>query len=167
MAYLFVTPRIGAQPIATTSTTQLHKLGELVRAQDSTLGEGSFMYAKASAIIPQYSCVMIKGATQFAAMISDTFAKAPGDVAFAQVAFNADEYGWFQQNGSPTVRCKPGTDANTALYVNASIGTLQTTTLSNCVLGVVATTSVTTTVGAVQCRASFPVVMRSLSLTQN
>ena len=166
MAYFFVDGRVGAQPIGTTSTTKNHPLGTRVRAQDPSLGEGIFIYAKASAAVLQYDAVWIKGSSQFAAKVTDTLAKSPGDIAFAQVAFAADEYGWFQTCGSPTVRIKPGTEGNTALYVNASAGTLGGATLSNCVLGVVALTSVTTTVGAVQCRASFPIVMRSASLTQ-
>ena len=166
MAYTIIQPILGAQPIAETSTTKKHPLGTVVNATDETLGEGTFIYAKASAAVLQYDCVWVKGATQFAAKITDTLAKTPGDVAFAQIAFAADDYGWFQRNGSPTVRCKPGTDQNTALYVNASAGTLSTATLSNQVLGVVAVTTVTTTVGAVQCRASFPTVMRAASLTQ-
>ncbi len=41
-----VTPLIGAQPIATKSTTQKHPLGTIVRAVDATLGEGEFIYLK-------------------------------------------------------------------------------------------------------------------------
>jgi len=162
MAYTIVDPILGAQPISEVSTTKRHPLGTVVRATDETLGEGAFIYAKASAAILQYDAVWVKGSSQFAAKISETLVKTPGDVAFAQIAFAADEYGWFQRQGSPTVRCKPGTEKNTALFVNASVGTLGGVTASQMILGVVAVTSVTTTVGAIQCRASFPTVVRTL-----
>ena len=140
MAYTIVDPILGAQPISETSTTKRHPLGTVVRATDETLGEGAFIYAKASAAILQYDAVWVKGSSQFAAKISETLVKTPGDVAFAQIAFAADEYG----------------------FVNASVGTLGGVTASQMILGVVAVTSVTTTVGAIQCRASFPTVVRTL-----
>ena len=40
------TPLIGAQPIATKSTTQKHPLGQIVQAEDGTLGQGEFIYLK-------------------------------------------------------------------------------------------------------------------------
>ena len=160
MAYLHVEPRIGAQPIGTTSTTKRHPLGTMVRATDLTLGEGYFMYAKASIALLAGDAVWIKGATQFAAKVSVGNAVTAGDIAFAQVAFAADEYGWFQRTGSPTIRLTSSTEKETPLYVNASAGVLSGLTNSIVVLGVVAVTSVTTTVGAVQCRASFPVLYK-------
>ncbi len=159
MAYLLVDPRIGAQPIGTTSTTKLHPLGTRIKAVDPTLGEGTFIYAKASAAILQFDAVWVKSA-QTAAQISLTFAATAGEIAFAQVAFAADAYGWFQLTGSPSVRLTSSTEKGTPLYVNASNGVLSGLTNSIVVLGVVAVTSVTTTVGAVQCRASFPVLYK-------
>ena len=44
MAYQITDGRIGSQPIADTSTVQNHKLGTIVRAVDSTYGEGEFIY---------------------------------------------------------------------------------------------------------------------------
>lgn len=171
MAYYITTPKIGAQALNATQTTQAtgHALGEMVTARDTTVTgvqDATFIYAKASVAILQYDAVWIKGGSGFAGKISDTLAKTPGQIAFAQVAFAADEYGWFMQQGLPVIRLKPGTDQNTALYVNASVGTLGGATLSNAVLGVVALTSVTTTVGAVTCVSKFPTVMRAASLTQ-
>lgn len=37
---------IGAQPIATKSSTQKHNLGTIVQANDATLGQGEFIYLK-------------------------------------------------------------------------------------------------------------------------
>ena len=166
MAFYFTTPRIGAQPLGNVQTTQstAHRLMEEVMATDGTYGS-TFMYVKASAAILQYDTVWVK-ITGFAAKITDTLAKTPGHVGFAQVAFAADEYGWVMRTGNPTVRLTSATEKNVALYVNASAGVLSGATASSEVLGIVAVTSVTTTVGAVACIASFPVVMRAASLTQ-
>ncbi len=40
------TPMIGAQPIATKSSTQKHPLGTIIQAVDATLGQGEFIYLK-------------------------------------------------------------------------------------------------------------------------
>ena len=106
MAYYVTTPQIGAQKLSEVSTTAKHVLGEEVAARDTTVTgvkEATFISAKASAAILQYDCVMIKGATGFAARMADAHAKLAGQVAFAQIAFAADEYGWFMQNGLPLV----------------------------------------------------------------
>lgn len=46
MAWNIKTPLIGAQPIATKSTTQKHPLGMIVQAEDPTYGQGEFIYLK-------------------------------------------------------------------------------------------------------------------------
>src|SRR6185295_18929607 len=47
MATWYITsPIVGAQPIATKSTTQSHQLGTIVQAYDATLGQGEFIYLK-------------------------------------------------------------------------------------------------------------------------
>lgn len=46
MTWQFKTPLIGAQPIATKSTTQKHPLGLEVQAEDPTYGVGTFKYLK-------------------------------------------------------------------------------------------------------------------------
>lgn len=46
MAWYITTPLIGAQGIATKSTTQNHPLGTIVQATDSTYGTGEFIYLK-------------------------------------------------------------------------------------------------------------------------
>ena len=156
----FIHTPAGAQP-ELTGTTALHAVGEI-----GIGNQGSrWIYAQASVALLQYDVCFIKASTREAVKMSDTNAKLAGDVAFAQVAFAADAYGWLMTTGDPVCRLKPGVEGNTALYVNASAGTLGGTTASSQVLGIVALTSVTTTVGAVTCRASFPVVLRAASLT--
>lgn len=168
MAYTIAENSLIGQQIGDVSTTAKHNLGKEIAAKDRSVTgvkEGTFVYFKASAAIVQYSAIWIKASNGFGAMLSDTNSKLAGQPAFAQIAFAADEYGWAMQNGLPVVRLKPGTEGGTALYVNASVGTLSGATTSSQVLGIVALTSVTTTVGAVTCMAKFPVVLRAASTT--
>lgn len=163
MAYYFVEPRIGAQPLTTVSTTRKHALREIARAKDSTNGEGTFIYAQASIAILQYDAVIIKSNGK-AVKTNEITYKLTGEIAFAQIAFSADEYGWFQRTGLPLVRLAPTTEKEAALYVNVSDGVLSGVTTSCLVAGLIAVTSVTTTVNHVTCVASFPVLIRQLHL---
>lgn len=168
MAYTVAENTLIGQAFGDVSTTAKAQLGQVVRAKDQSvtgIKHATFVYFKASAAIVQYSAIWIKGASGFGAMLSDTNSKSAGQPGFAQIAFAADEYGWAMQNGLPIVRLKPTTEGNTALYVNASVGTLTGVTASTQILGVVALTSVTTTVGAVTCVSKFPVVLRAASAT--
>lgn len=167
MAYRITTPIFGSQGLTTTSTTQNHPLGQKVEAVDTSTGginHATFVYAKASVAVVVGDCVWVKGSGN-GALLSDTNSKTAGQLAFAQTAIAADSYGWLMQNGYPLVRLKPGVEASVALYVNASVGTLSATTVSGQILGVVALTSVTTTVGAVTCVSMFPTVLRAASAT--
>lgn len=165
MAYRITTPIFGAQGLTVVSTTAQHPLGQKVEAIDTTVGginHATFVYAKASVAVVVGDCVWIKS-TGNGALLSDTNSKTPGQLAFPQTAIAADSYGWMMQNGLPLVRLKPGVETSVALYVNASVGTLSATTVSGMILGVVALTSVTTTVGAVTCVSMFPTVLRAAS----
>lgn len=164
MAYQPIESRVGLQPIATVSTTQSHPLGTKIKAVDSAVAaEGSFIYAKASIAILQYDAVVIK-ANGFAVKTNEITYKAPCEIAFAQVAFAADEYGWFQQSGLPIVRLAPTTEKDAALYMNVSDGVLSGVTTSAMIAGLIAVTSVTTTVNAVTCKCSYPILVRQLHL---
>ena len=166
MAYVITDNLIGAQAIASTSTTQKHPIMKEIKATDSSYGEGAFIYAKASAAVVVGDTVWINFATGYAQVITDALAKAGvGLPAMSMSAVAADEWAWFMRSGTHTAgRIKPGVEGNTALYVNASAGTLGGTTLSNMIGGIVAVTSATTTVGAVTCHLTFPYIVRAVSL---
>lgn len=165
MAYIITRNLAGGQPISAVSTTQKHGLLETVKAKDTSYGEGDFIYAKASAAVVTGDFVWINYATGYAQVVTDALAKAGvGIIAAAVGAVAADEWAWFMRQGTTTGRIKPGTEGNTALYVNASAGVLGGTTLSNMVVGVVAVTSVTTTVGVVTCHLTFPFISRAEGL---
>lgn len=164
MAYTIVEPGlIGSQPLTDVSTTAQHPLRTVVKANDPTNGGGSFIYAQASIAILQYDAVIIKSNGK-AVKTNEITYKLTGEIAFAQIAFAADQYGWFQKTGLPLVRLAPTTEKEAALYVNVSDGVLSGVTTSCLVAGLIAVTSVTTTVNAVTCVASFPILIRQLHL---
>jgi len=125
----------------------------------------SFIYAKASVALLQYDAAWIKHSGN-AVKTMETSYKTPGRIAFPQVAFAADDYGWMQVYGKPLIRLTSSTEKDTPLYVNASDGVLSGATSSAQVLGLSAITSVTTTVGAVTCYANFPIVKWGAGLSE-
>jgi len=164
MAYVITENLIGAQALSEASTTKNHPLRKVIKATDATNGEGTFIYAQASLAILQYDAVFIKPNGK-AVKTNEITYKLAATAAYAQIAFAADEYGWFQQTGLPLVRLAPATEKETALYVNVSDGVLSGVTSSCMIAGIVAVTSVTTTVNAVTCVANFPVILRAQNLT--
>lgn len=120
MAYALTSAYIGAQDIATTSTTQAHPIGTRVHAYDSTYGEGEFIYLKgvASTVVGDAVIYDTKANTTTRAV-----AGSRGPVAVAMSANVASQYGWYQITGSAVV--KAGTVlADGACYVTATAGTL-------------------------------------------
>jgi hypothetical protein len=97
MAYQVTDTVIGAQAIATTSTTQNHPLGTVVRAKDPTYGEGEFIYLTGIA-----STVAGDAGTYDASFVTARAVAGnalPRAVAFAMSANVADQYGWYQIGG--------------------------------------------------------------------
>ncbi len=102
MSYVFTENSLGWQPIATTQTTQAHKLGTIRRAVDPTYGEGEFIYLKGV------------GSTVVGSMVdydpylgTTTLSPATGGsgpVAIAMSANVASQYGWYQIGGAAAVK---------------------------------------------------------------
>ena len=98
MAYVIKNPEAGYQPIAVTDTTQNHPLGTVVRATDSTYGEGEFIYLQGVASTIVGSVVTYTATYQTA--LCPTTANLPAAVAFAMSANVAGpNYGWYQISG--------------------------------------------------------------------
>ena len=120
MAYIIDTPVIGGQPIATTETTQYHPIGTIVKAKDTTYGEGEFVYLKGVASTVVGSAVIYD---QYANTTTLAVAGSRGPVAIAMSANVASQYGWYQIGGSAVI--KAGTvAANGNVYVTATAGTV-------------------------------------------
>lgn len=130
MAYRFVDGRIGAQPIAETSTTQNHPLGTVVRAVDPTYGEGEFIYLLGVASTVVGSIVNYRGSTWATALgyVGENRASPMGVAMSANVA---SQYGWYQIGGQAVAAkaCTVSFAAGAAVAVGSSSG-LAVATLS-------------------------------------
>lgn len=101
MTYLITSPVAGSQPIAETSTTQKHPLGTIVKAYDTTYGEGEFIYLKgvASTAVGSLVSYTASGVTALAAVGTNK----PYPIAVAMSANVANHYGWYQISGIAVV----------------------------------------------------------------
>lgn len=156
MAYQVISPRLGAQPIADTSTTAKHALGERVMARDSALFDAEFVYVQASNSVAQYDAVAIKHGYKIAPL-TITNAKTAVEIGFVQIAIGAkDSYAWVQKDGRPIVRCALATQPDVPLYASATGGVLTSVSTSAAMMGIVAVTQVTNSAGPTTCVARYP-----------
>ena len=98
MAFQFTHGTIGAQPIATNSTTQKHDLGEIVTATDPTYGVGEFIYLKGIGSTIVASQVTYNLST-FLTALATSVVGVSNPVAIAMSACVANEFGWYQISG--------------------------------------------------------------------
>jgi len=117
MAYTAREPYIVEQAIADNSTTQKHDLGTVVRAYDSTYGQGEFIYLKGVASTVVGSIVTYNVSFQSALSTAALLSGKP--VAVAMSACVANEYGWYQISGE-AVAFK---SASVSLVAGADVGT--------------------------------------------
>jgi hypothetical protein len=95
----------GAQPIADTSTTQRHNLGQIVRGYDSTYGEGEFIYLLGVASTEVGFMVLYNATTYQTALLTVANGKNKGlPVAVAMSANVASAYGWYQIQGNAVIK---------------------------------------------------------------
>jgi hypothetical protein len=120
MAYLVTDARIGSQNIADTSTTQQHPLGTIVRAVDSTYGEGEFVYLAGVASTAVGDLVIFD---QKAGTTTRAVAGSRGPCAVAMSANVASQYGWYQVSGSAVVKSAAAV-AGASPYLTATAGTV-------------------------------------------
>lgn len=105
MTFYATEARIVEQPIADTSTTQKHSPGTIVRAKDSTYGEGEFIYLLGVASTVVGSVVKWNATTYQTALLSVANGKNKGvPVAVAMSANVASQYGWYQISGNAVVK---------------------------------------------------------------
>lgn len=121
MAYQVIDQIVGVQPIATTSTTQNHALGTIVRAKDPTYGAGEFIYLKGVASTAVGSWVhynMDDGSTTLAV------ANGIGPVAVSMSANVANQYGWYQISGKAVGKALTGYVDNALVFLTATDGSV-------------------------------------------
>lgn len=93
---------VGAQPIATTSTTQRHPLGTVVQAVNSSDGStGEFIYLRGIGSTVVGSVVSYNA--EFVTALDTTALAVPSPVAVAMSANVASQYGWYQIGGQAVV----------------------------------------------------------------
>ena len=121
MAYKITSPRIGAQPIAETSTTQRHALGTIVQAEDPTYGAGEFIYLAgvASTAIGSWATYNLDDGTTTLLV-----ANAIGPVGVAMSANVASQYGWYQISGKAVGLCLAGYVDNALVWGTATPGSV-------------------------------------------
>jgi hypothetical protein len=88
----------GAQALATTSTTQMHVLGTIVRASSATYGEGEFIYLLGVASTAVGSVVTYDPIT-YLTTLSAVGGSIPRPIAISMSANVASQYGWYQISG--------------------------------------------------------------------
>jgi hypothetical protein len=118
MAYYCTTPEIGTQPIADTSTVQLHPLGKIIRGVDPTYGEGEFIYLKGVA-----STVVGSLVTYDQTLATTTLAPATGGIGPVAVAMSANvlaNYGWYQIAGAAAVKAPNAMTPGAAVFMLAA-----------------------------------------------
>lgn len=106
----------GAQPIATTSTTQKHQLGTIVRANDPTYGEGEFIYLLGVASTAVGSVVTYE-ASGYQTALAPVGSNLPKPVAIAMSANVASQYGWYQISGRAVAKKTSGVAIGAAAAV--------------------------------------------------
>jgi len=120
MPFVSVENRAGLQAIADTSTTQQHPLGTIVRAVDSTYGEGEFIYLKGVASTVVGDLVIFD---TYAGTSTRAVAGSRGPCAVAMSANVASQFGFYQISGAAVVKAST-VAANGNVYVTATAGTV-------------------------------------------
>lgn len=118
MAYRITRGPVGGQPIATNSTVRNHTLGQIVHAEDSSLGAGEFIYLKGVASTVVGSWVRWDSQDWSTAL---TVQGMVGPVAVAMSACVANEYGWYQISGQASAKAVDVVDSG-AVYLDTLVG---------------------------------------------
>ena len=121
ISFLPISPDLGIQPIGSTSATQNHNLGHVVRAYDATYGEAEFIYLKgvASTAAGDLVAYDTKNATTVRAVHAGATSKGPCAVAMS--ANVATQYGWYCISGSVPVN-SGAVAAHSRPYLTATAG---------------------------------------------
>lgn len=142
MTWVIENPVAGSQPIANASTVQNHPLGLIVRATDPDYGSGEFIYVKASAAIRIRDWSLISMDAGTAAPVA---ASNIGPLGVAMVALAQNEYGWLQISGKAIGGCKTAFADNARVWLSASAGRIDDTSVAGDLVNLARGASTTTT----------------------
>lgn len=121
MAYRITNAQVGWQPIADTSTTQIHPLGTKVEAVDPTYGAGTFIYLAGVASTAVGSWVLVNPDNNSTSLLA---ANDIGSVAVAMSANVASQYGWYQIYGKAIGKALVSFADNANVYSTATAGSV-------------------------------------------
>lgn len=119
MAYFITDGKIGYPVITDTSSTAQVPVGTIVRAYDTTYGEGEFIYLKGVASTAVGSVVTYNTSSYQTALAPVGTNKAQ-PIAIAMSANLADKFGWYQISGIAVVK----KTCTVSLAANAAVGVL-------------------------------------------
>lgn len=125
MAFIVSSPLVGCQPIAVTSTTQLHPIGTVVRATDPTYGDGEFVYLAGVASTAVGDLVAYDQTSTIR-----TVAATRGPVGVAMSANVASQYGWYQISGQAVVNVAGAVADNALVYSTSTAGNVDDAVVS-------------------------------------
>ncbi len=120
-----VNARIGMQPIASTSTTQLHPFGTIVVAKDvgnTAYGEGEFIYVKgvASGALNAWAGYNSKSGTTTLATANGNY---PIGVMLSTLSATTT-FGWLQIKGRAIGKCLTQFADNGRVYLTGTAGSI-------------------------------------------
>lgn len=130
MAFIPVDQELGIQPIGLTSTVKNHPLGKIVKAVDSTLGFGEFIYllGVASTVV---GLAVSYNATTFQTTLLPSTANLGTPIAVAMSANVAAQFGWYQIEGMATVlKSAVAVTPQAKVYISGTTGRLMPTSAS-------------------------------------
>ena len=127
MTYRITDSVVGSQAIASTSTTQNHELGKIVRATDPTYGSGEFIYLQGAANTAVGSWVTYNADDWTTTLLA---ANAIGPVAVAMSANVASGYGWYQISGKAIGKALSGYADNALVYATSTAGSVDDTVVA-------------------------------------
>ena len=164
MAFFFTESRImPKQSVASLASTAAVPVGTMVRAKDPLLGEGEFIYLKATASMVVGS--LVTWYTQAAgsvvsAMVPNTTSNAL-PVAVAQVAGVTTTFGWYQIAGTCLVKKSASVVAkNAKVYISTTTGRVRAlSSTGRSIIGMRSASSVSATVSTVLCTFNRPHLM--------
>lgn len=114
-------PHLGGQPIAETSTTALHYVGQRIRARDYTYGDVEFIY------LPGVASTVAGDVVVFDEKLGTTVRATRGmrgHVAVAMAALTAGLYGWYAVDGMVPVTAFGGAISSGAGYLTTTAGAI-------------------------------------------
>lgn len=122
LTWLVSSPVIGLQPITTTSTTQNHPLGMIVRAQETSvpLGECEFIYLKGASSTAAGDVVTYNAKTGATTRVLDDTGSSSAAVAMAACDAST-KYGWYAISGCVPVNAAT-VAADVPLYLTGTAG---------------------------------------------